>query len=193
MSKGTGIFALLAGVVAATLLMTAPVVEIAQAASQASPAASPSPEVERIEFRGLFAQEGAMTLADLQDLPTETIETTFISEDGAEVQHTYTGVRLWDVLQQAELIFDAELPEDSLHKYIVLTARDGYVVVIALADIDPSVGARPYLLAWMEDGEMLSEEQGPVRLVAPGDLTEARYIFGIASIEVRDVTGTPDA
>jgi DMSO/TMAO reductase YedYZ molybdopterin-dependent catalytic subunit len=192
MSKLTGVTAFLASIVAGTLLMTAPVVEIALAASQASPAASPLSE-EPIEFRGLFAQPGSLTLADLQALPTETIETPFISDAGDEVQHAYTGVRLWNVLQLAGLTLDTEQPEDSLHKYIVLTAKDGYVVVIALAEIDPSFGARPYLLAWMEDGEMLSGDRNPIRLVVPGDRTEGRNIWGIASIEVRDINETPTA
>jgi hypothetical protein len=183
MSRGTGVFALIAGIVAATVLVTAPV---AESASQASPAASPSPEELRIELHGLLTQEEALTLADLQTLPAETIETTFLSEAGVEETHTYTGARLWDVLQQAGLILDPALPEDSLHKYIVLTARDGYVVVIALAEIDPAFGGRPYLLAWMEDGTMLSGDRSPVMLAVPGDRTEGRYIYGIASIDVRD-------
>jgi hypothetical protein len=149
--------------------------------------ASPSGGGVGVELRGLFTGDRTLTLDDLQDLPTETVEATYLDHDGAELQHSFTGIRLWDALQEAGLSLDAAMREDALTKYVVLTANDGYVVVLSLGEIHPEFGNHPYLLAWLEDGEPLSEEQGPFMMVPQGDVSEGRFIYGIISIDVRDV------
>jgi DMSO/TMAO reductase YedYZ molybdopterin-dependent catalytic subunit len=157
-------------------------------ANQASPSASPSAGVESIEIRGEVANPGIVTLADAQALPAETVDVTYLMDDGSEEAHTYTGAHLWDVLQLAEPLIDADLPETSLSMYIVLTAADGYVVVLSLGEIDPEFGGYPYLLAWDQDGQPLSSERGPLMLVPSGDRSEGRYIYSLVSIEVRTIT-----
>jgi DMSO/TMAO reductase YedYZ molybdopterin-dependent catalytic subunit len=156
-------------------------------AQEATPRASPPAVFHAIEISGDVASPGMLSVSDLQALPAETVDVRYLLEDGTKVQHTYTGARLWDVLQLAEPLIDPEQPETSLHKYVVLTASDGYVVVISLGEIDPEFGARPYLLAWEEDDRPLSGEQGPAMLVPAGDRTEGRYIWGVVSIDVRSV------
>jgi DMSO/TMAO reductase YedYZ molybdopterin-dependent catalytic subunit len=162
------------------------------AAREASPSASP-PAAGDIQVSGHVANPGTLTIEDLQALPVETVDATYRSDDGTDVQHTYTGARLWDVLQLAQPAIEPELPESSLQFYLVLTARDGYVVVLSMGEIDPEFGGHSYLLAWEEDGRALSAEQGPTMLVPAGDQTEGRYIWGVVYIEVRRVdanTGT---
>ena len=43
------------------------------------------------------------------------------------------------------------------------------------------------LLAWDQDGTPLARDDGPLRLVVPGDLHGGRYIHGIVSIDVRSI------
>jgi DMSO/TMAO reductase YedYZ molybdopterin-dependent catalytic subunit len=155
-------------------------------ALQASPAAG----VETFDVTGLVETPGYLSVADLQTLPIETVEVTYEVEGTAQT-HTYTGVRLWDVLARANPIIDPDRNGDPLRKYVVLTANDGYEVVIALGEIDPAFGGHPYLLAWEEDGAPLTGDKGPVELVTPGDKTSGRYIWGIDTIEVRDVDSPP--
>lgn len=159
-------------------------------AQEASPPASPPAAAETIEISGDVANPGALSLADIQALPAETVDVTYQLQAGTDVQHSYTGARLWDVLQLTEPVIDPERPESSLHMYVVLTAKDGYVVVVSMGEIDPEFGGRPYLLAWDEDGQPLSGEQSPAMLVTPGDRTEGRYIWGVISIEVHSVDAT---
>ena len=154
--------------------------------------ASPVAAIETIKVTGLVDVPGDLALSDLQSLPTETIETTAEVEGVAET-HTYTGVRLWDVLSRAEPITDEDVNGDPLRKYVVLTANDGYEVVISFGEIDPQFGGYPYLLAWEEDGAPLAGDKGPIELVTPGDKTSGRYIWGIDAIEVRDVDSPPRA
>jgi DMSO/TMAO reductase YedYZ molybdopterin-dependent catalytic subunit len=176
--------------VAATLLAGQTLVKAF--ANDATPPASPPGDNAGIVVTGEVDRPGTLTVADLQALPVETVDVTFLLQDGTKVAHTYSGARLWDVLQLAEPIIDAERPETSLHLYLVLTARDGYVVVLSMGEIDPEFGGYPYLLAWSEDGQPISDERGPAILVPPGDRTEGRYIFGIVSIEVRSVEDSTD-
>lgn len=154
---------------------------------EATPSGTPLAAGESIEIRGAVASPGSFTIDDLRALPAETVDVTYLMENGTEVQHVYTGARLWDVLQLAQPTIDPELPESSLRLYLVLTAKDGYVVVLSMGEIDPEFGALPYLLAWDEDGQALDGEQSPAVLVVPGDRTEGRYIHGLVSIEVRSV------
>jgi DMSO/TMAO reductase YedYZ molybdopterin-dependent catalytic subunit len=151
---------------------------------QASPEASPA--AETVELTGLVETPGELTVADLQTLTAQTVDVIFQAA-GQEQKHTYTGVLLWDVLDRARLKLDPDNKNDQLRKYVVLTAKDGYEVVISLGEIDPGFGHQPYLLAWDEDGAPLTGDDGPVRLVTPGDIKGGRYVYGVIKIEVRDV------
>ena len=77
------------------------------AAAQASPAATPGAAAANatIELKGLVTNPGPMSIADLQQLPQETVDVTFESGSGTE-KHTYTGVRLYDALDQLGLAID---------------------------------------------------------------------------------------
>src|SRR6188474_2700886 len=124
---------------------------------------SPVAAVETIKVTGLVEIPGGLSVADLQTLPIETIEATAAVEGVAQT-HTYTGVRLWDILARAKPLIDPNVNGDPLRKYIVLTANDGYEVVISFGEIDPQFGGRAYLLAWEEDGAPLTGAKGPVEL-----------------------------
>ncbi|MEZ4504484.1 MAG: hypothetical protein R2848_01190 [Thermomicrobiales bacterium] len=69
------------------------------------------------------------------------------------------------MLSQAGIATDEEIKNDILRFYALVTANDGYQVVISLGEIDPQFGNNPYLLAWDEDGAPLEGESGPLRLV----------------------------
>jgi DMSO/TMAO reductase YedYZ molybdopterin-dependent catalytic subunit len=154
----------------------------ATTATPATPAAT-----EAFEIGGEVANPGRWTVADLQALPAESVDVTYITDAGDEVQHHYTGVRFWDLLQEAQPLLDPDQRVASLLGYVVLTAKDGYVVVLSLGEIDPEFGGQPFLLAWEENGQPLAGERSPVVLVTPGDRTEGRYIHGIVTIDVHTV------
>lgn len=158
-------------------------------AQDATPAASPvagSPSAASgsIEITGLVNTPGTVTVEQLQTLPVQTAEVDFQSGKGDQ-HHTYTGVLLWDVLQQVGVATDENVKNDDLRFYAVVTANDGYQVVISLGEIDPSFGNNPYLLAWDEDGAPLEGDAGPLRLVVPGDVHGGRYVTGVVSIDIR--------
>lgn len=158
--------------------------------AQGTPAGATPSGTETIELTGEIERPTTLTIADLQTLPVETVDVTYESSSGAQ-QHGYTGVRLFAVLERAGLLVDPDRNNDRLSKYVVMTAKDGYEVVISWGEIDPDFGNAPILLAWEEDGAPLTGEDGPVRLVTPGDVRGGRYAFGVISIEVRGVDSAP--
>ena len=156
-------------------------------ASQATPAAPPAAVSEAIvEFTGLVTNPGPVAVADLQALGSETVDVTYES-GGTPEDHQFTGVRLYDALEHVGLAFDPAARNPLLTAYIVITANDGYQVVLSDGEIDPNFGDAPMLLAWEQDGAPLEGDGGPLRLVVPGDLRGGRYIHGIVSIDARTI------
>ena len=157
-------------------------------AAAAPPAASPvaSSAAETIEVVGLVTNPGPISISELQTLPTETVEVTFES-GGSPEAHTYTGVRLSDVLEHVGVAGDPATHNPLLRRYLIVTAKDGYQIVVSGGELDPNFGNAPMLLAWELDGAPLSPQDGPLRLVVPGDLRGGRYIYGIVSFDVHTI------
>ena len=84
----------------------------------------------------------------------------------------------------AQQNFIADVRNDKLSTYFVVTGSDGYQAVIAWGEIDPEFGNQPILIAYQENGEAL--EGDSLRLVVPGDTRGGRYVSGIANISLRD-------
>ncbi len=177
-------------VVACTVAAVAPTGSALAAANQATPLASPDASTETVELTGLVERPATLTVAELQAMPVETVDVTFRSGDATE-QHSYRGVRLYAVIEQAGLSVDPERKNAKLRTYVVVTAQDGYEVVVAWGEIDPEFGDAPILLAFEEDGQPLSGEDGALRLVVPTDQRGGRYVSGVVRVEVRDVDSAP--
>jgi len=142
-----------------------------------------------VALTGQVEQPATLTVADLRKLPQETVKVTFASSAGTET-HIFTGVRLANVIQQAKLRVDANRKNDKLRKYVVATGRDGYEVIVAWGEIDSDFANAPVLLAWQDNGQPLSAQDGPVRLVVPTDSHGGRYVSGLARLDVRDAGTT---
>jgi DMSO/TMAO reductase YedYZ molybdopterin-dependent catalytic subunit len=153
-----------------------------RAALQATPTASTGAG-DAVEITGLVSNPGTLTVADLQMLPSETIQHVQETRQG-QVEHTFTGVRLYDVLDLIGLVAGHDERNPLLHRYLVITAKDGHQVVISGGELDPDFGDSPMMLAWEEDGQPLTGDRGPVRLVVPGDERGARQTDGVVRIEI---------
>jgi hypothetical protein len=88
----------------------------------------------------------------------------------------YEGVALADVLQQAGVPMGDSLSGPRLAQYVVVEAEDGYRVVFALAELDQSFTDREVLLANRRNGEFLLEDDGPFRIIVPGEKRHARWV-----------------
>ncbi len=119
------------------------------------------------------------------DYTSVTEDVTYLS--GADTTTTtFTGVPLWEIMSAAEPNFNADVKNDKLSTYIVVTGTDGYQAVIAWGEIDPDFTGEQILVAYEEKGQPLTDAQGPIRLVVPSDKHGGRYVSGVADISLRD-------
>src|SRR5262249_40570753 len=100
-----------------------------------------------VVLTGLVNSPAQLTPSDLQKMPSETVSVSFQGPNGVE-NHTFKGVRLATVLNQAGVKLDPKRKNDQLRKYVVVTAHDGDEAIISLGEIDPNIGDAPILLAW---------------------------------------------
>jgi len=96
----------------------------------------------------------------------------------------YSGVLLRELLRKAGVLSDQELRGRELAACVKLTAKDGYVAVFALAEIDPSLRDEDVLVADIRDGKPLAPDHGPLQVIVPGDKRPARWIRMLTRIEV---------
>ncbi len=137
-----------------------------RASSPPSPSV-PSPVAVRFDTQTLAA-------LDRQPVTAQVHRTTLQCE----------GVPLYDLLRANDAVPEGTLRSPHLARYVLVDARDGYRVVFSLAELDPGTGNRPVYVADRCDGEALSAEDGPVRLLAPGDVRAARSVRQVEAITV---------
>jgi molybdate transport system substrate-binding protein len=127
-----------------------------------------------------------LTVDDLRNnFSSQTMDVTFLSGQDT-VSTTFTGVPLWLIISAAQPNLNADVSNDRLSTFIVVTATDNYQAVIAWGEIDPEFGNQPILVAYEENGTPIADEEGPIRLVVPGDGRGGRYVSGVVNISLRD-------
>ena len=144
---------------------------------------------------GGVATPGSDDLARLQTLPQSTQTDTFTS-NGAPQTHTYTGTRMWDVLNDAGIVVDPSVKNDVLNKLVVATGSDGYKSVFSLGELSPSFGNRASLVATSETVGGTTAALGAdgfARATAPGDSKGGRYVSNLAELTVRSSGSTQGA
>src|SRR5262245_5261712 len=133
-----------------------------------------------------LAREGQpptrLTAADFGKLPRQQVKVTDHEQNIAK----FEGVLLRDVLQSLALPFGKELRGKALTIYLLIEAQDGYQVVFTLPEIDSLFTEKVVLLADRRDGKLLSEKEGPLRIVVPDEKRQARWIRQVKSITARD-------
>lgn len=151
-------------------------------ATPATPAGSPV-AVQRVAITGAVRNPLELTADDLRRMPVTSAGVTFEAHGRAE-QHTFTGTPLLGVIASAGLTAPADARNPLISDWIVVTGSDGYQVVLAGAELDPNFANTPVLLAWEQDGKAMTGDNGPARLVVPGDVRGGRYVSGVVKIEV---------
>ncbi|RZK67507.1 MAG: molybdopterin-binding protein [Pedobacter sp.] len=100
------------------------------------------------------------------------------------VKHDYTGVSLFDLLSKANAIIGGQLKGKQLTKYVLITAADGYKILLSLAEIDPAFTDNQVVLVNKDNGADLAVNYGPYRLIVAGDKRPARSAMRVTSIDV---------
>jgi hypothetical protein len=149
-----------------------------------------SPSAPVIEISGALPQKGKISLEDLKRIG---VTKTVWKSRGEE--HEVTGVGLDKVL--AKFGFEPgamgkDVPKQEKRrgwrKVVLATARDGYAAVLSCAEVSEEMGATRALVVWEVDGKPLPADRGPLRLVVLTDKEPSRSIYGLAKLEVVDLT-----
>jgi len=139
-----------------------------------------------LALKGLAGQSATVTPADLAGMPHVTLT---VSVEGKT--HTYEGVPLTELLARVGAPSSKALKGADLSDVVIVTAKDGYAVALALAETDPLIRKDQIILADKSDGAPLPDGVGPYRLVVEGDQRGARLARMVISIEVRQLAPRP--
>jgi DMSO/TMAO reductase YedYZ molybdopterin-dependent catalytic subunit len=142
--------------------------------------AQPEPAAVVLAVSGDVPSPLHLSAADLAKMPRQTVSVR--QEDGTQVR--YEGVPLREVLARAGAPLGKQLRGKALASYVLAKARDGYQVVFGLAEVDASFANETILVADKRDGEPLSGDQGPLRLVCAGDKAGARSVRMLEALEI---------
>jgi len=134
----------------------------------------------KLTVDGDVATPLALTLADLAKMPRTTA--TLAEPDGS--QTAYEGVSLVDLLKKAGVPFGKEMRGKALAGYLLAEARDGYQVVFSLGELDADLAGTRVMVADRRDGQPLSAQQGPIRLVVTSDKRPARSVRMVERLRV---------
>lgn len=107
------------------------------------------------------------------------------AKDKDRVEHSYAGVALSEILQQAGVTMGQQLRGENMTKYLLVKSGDGYEVLFSLAELDSTFTDRVILLADQVDGHPLPSGKGPFRIVVPGEKKPARWIWEVTSLTIK--------
>ncbi len=122
-----------------------------------------------------------LSAADWAKLPRRTVKAK--DHDGKEV--TFEGVPLFEVLTLAGVPFGERLRGKQIALFLLAEAADGYKAVFALPELDPAYTDRSIILADRRDNAPLSEKEGQLRIVVPGEKMQARWVRQVTALNIR--------
>ena len=134
-----------------------------------------------LEVRGEVGTPQLYSKEEFARLPRQTVKAK--GHDGVESQ--YEGVPLIALIDRAGAPSGAQLKgRMALSLYLVVEATDGYRVVFALPELDPAFTDRTILLADRRDGKPLSDREGPLQVIVPGEKKHARWVRQVVRLVV---------
>jgi len=155
---------------------------VASAAFFLAPGKSPAQErgslvSTRVEVTGLVRRSLSLSVEDLRALAKRR---------GQAAAASYGGVRLTELLEEADIRQDARL---ALRRtYVVAVASDGYQAVFSWGELFNTPVGRDVLVAFERDGLALREGEGQIALVSLADeKIGPRHVKWLSRIDVRRV------
>lgn len=114
-----------------------------------------------------------------KELPRQRVT---VELDGKQV--TYEGVLISALLERAKVRIGANARGPLVTRYLVLTAADGYRVVLSISEVDPYITDQTVLVAERRDDQPLPAAEAPLRLIVVGDKHYRRWIRQLVAIDV---------
>lgn len=137
-----------------------------------------------------IATPKTFTPASLAAYPPSKVTVSYFSGASGMVTKTFVGVPLYDLVQAAGLVVDANRKNDKLRKYLAATATDCYQAILSYAEIDPGYGGQQAMVAYATVDATgtqtpLDDTEGAMKLVIPGDKFGGRQVFHLESLTAR--------
>jgi len=129
-----------------------------------------------------YHEDLVLKVTDLKSMPRSTVA---VHNEHSKADETYSGVRLADVLAKMAAPLGKDLRGAALSGYLVATGSDGYVAVLALAEVDPTFHSGEVLVADTMNGAPLDGKSGPFKLVVTEDKRPARWVRNLVSIALK--------
>jgi len=132
------------------------------------------------------------TAADLPgSLTPSTVTVTTTGGPSNAPLGTFTGVSLWDLVNQSGIITDTSKKNDILGKILIATGTDNYSAVFSLGELNPDFGNQPDLLAYQNAAGVPLGADGFARIVVPNDIKGGRYVSNLTSLTVVNIAAVP--
>jgi hypothetical protein len=138
-----------------------------------------------LEVRGDVPNSRRIEAIELRGLPRAELHIPD-SHDPNKVS-VYSGPSLLEVLETCGLQFDPGMPSlrAAMSSSVLVEAADGYRVVFSMAELEPELTDKVIMLADTKDGEPLSPQDGPFRIIVPGDKRPTRWVRQVTAVTVR--------
>ena len=133
-----------------------------------------------LTLHGLDGKPVNITAEDLTKMAHHSIKA---SDHGTPA--TFEGVLLSEILAKVNVPLGDKLKGKALSQFLVAEAADGYRVLFALPVLDPASTDHPVYLVTKRDGQPLSEKDGPVRIVAPNEKRQGRWVRQVIALTIR--------
>ncbi|MGO9453227.1 MAG: molybdopterin-dependent oxidoreductase [Candidatus Binataceae bacterium] len=122
----------------------------------------------------------SLSAADIAALPRTKLGVA----DDSGAKAVYEGTPVVEILRRAGAPLGKDLRGPKMTLCVVAGASDGYHVVFALAEFDPSFTDRTIILADRRNGQPLNAREGPFRIIVPGEKRHGRWIRGVTTLTV---------
>jgi DMSO/TMAO reductase YedYZ molybdopterin-dependent catalytic subunit len=121
-----------------------------------------------------------LTVVELAKLPSRTVAVKEVNGRNS----IYRGTPLIEILRIAKIPLGRELRGEWLSRYLMVRAADGYEAVFALPELDPEWNDGTMLLCYSKDGEPISPQEGPLRLVIPSEKHRGRWVRQVSELRL---------
>ncbi|TDQ11272.1 molybdopterin-binding protein [Pedobacter metabolipauper] len=133
-----------------------------------------------VKITGEVTAAQTIHAADLKQFKQVTV----IRKDRDGKDHTYSGVKLFDLLLKAGVTLGKDLRGENLTKFALIEASDGYQVIFTLAELDSEFTDRAIILADRVDNQLLPVADGPFRIIVQDEKKPARCIKQVTAIKI---------
>jgi len=137
----------------------------------------PAAFAQQLTVQNEAGKQTVLSRTDLEALPHVKVS----SGSGGAM---YEGADLRAVLEKGGVDLGASMKGKKMASCLLVEAADGYRVVIALPEIDPAFNDKQFVLAFLRDGKVMDDSEGPYRLVISEEKRMARWVRQVKQLKI---------